>query len=133
SYTSMLPPVAAGKECVKLNGKQRGQVVFRWMPLMMAYFRAQKGYWMQYRRKPPAETVCFYELLCRSQAVFLLLLLLASFMCAGCDPRREKSVLPKEPGLSAREAFAVAWPEAQRWDTDARLCRVWGGPLDGGG
>lgn len=65
--------------------------------------------------------------------VFLLFLPLIALSCAGCDPGQGKAVPAKEPGLSAREAFAVAWPEAQRWNTDARLCRVWGGPLDDGG
>lgn len=74
----------------------------------------------------PAETVCFYAVLWRSQVVFLLFLPLIALSCSGCDPGQEKAVPAKEPGLSAREAFAVAWPGAQRWDTDARLCWVTG-------
>lgn len=64
--------------------------------------------------------------------LFLPFLPLIALSCSGCDPGQGKAVPAKEPGLSAREAFAVAWPEAQRWNTDARLCWVTGTLDDGG-
>jgi len=59
-------------------------------------------------------------------------LLLVSIL-PGCEPGREKAVPVKEQGLSAREALAYAWPEAQRWNADARLALLRSGQLDDDG
>ncbi|MCL6479998.1 MAG: hypothetical protein K6T65_16660, partial [Peptococcaceae bacterium] len=63
----------------------------------------------------------------------ILMALLLVFILPGCEPGREKAVPVKEQGLSAREALAYAWPEAQRWNADARLALLRSGQLDDDG